>query len=292
MLGRGHGRREARPGHVGLVADELQLLGRGQRRVRTAEHAALHRAGVADPAGQRAGVDAGDADDAVAHQVLVERRVRAVVRDHAAGVAHHVPGDPDATGLGVLVVHARVADVRRGLHHDLPGVGRVGQGLLVAGHPGREHHLAEGASAGAVGPAVVAGAVLEDQHGPFACHQFVPSPAVCGWLCFVDSSCRATSAAASSSREPEVGVEVRRTCGAGRRPSQTDQSPGFDHAVDGRRRAVGAAEQRRRRSTGPPHRPGASPRRSRGRSGRRGPGTRVRRPRCVPGAGRRGSSRR
>ena len=59
-------------------------------------------------------------------------------------VAHHVAGDPDPVRLVVLVVDAGVADVRRGLHHHLPVVGRVGQRLLVAGHAGGEDRLAEG----------------------------------------------------------------------------------------------------------------------------------------------------
>ena len=59
-------------------------------------------------------------------------------------VADHVAGDPDPAGLVVLAVDAGVADVRRGLHHDLPVVRRVGQRLLVAGHAGVEDRLAEG----------------------------------------------------------------------------------------------------------------------------------------------------
>ena len=44
---------------------------------------------------------------------------------------------------------AGVADLRRGGDHHLPAVGRVGQGLLVAGHPGGEHRLAERGPGGA-----------------------------------------------------------------------------------------------------------------------------------------------
>ena len=61
-------------------------------------------------------------------------------------VAHDVAGDPDPARLAVLVVHAGVADVRRGHHDDLAVVGGVGQRLLVAGHAGGEHGLAEGAT--------------------------------------------------------------------------------------------------------------------------------------------------
>ena len=76
-----------------------------------------HRAALAQVAGQRAGVDAADADDALVAQLVVEAADAAPVGRHAGGVADDVAGDPDARGLGVLVVHAGVADVR-GRHHD------------------------------------------------------------------------------------------------------------------------------------------------------------------------------
>ena len=47
-------------------------------------------------------------------------------------------------GLVVLVVDAGVADVRRGHDDDLAVVAGVGERLLVAGHPGGEHRLADG----------------------------------------------------------------------------------------------------------------------------------------------------
>ena len=68
---------------------------------------------------------------------------RAPVRRAAGRVAHDVAGDPDPAGLGVLVVDAGVADVRRGHHDDLAVVRRVGERLLVAGHAGGEDRLAE-----------------------------------------------------------------------------------------------------------------------------------------------------
>src|SRR5690606_14527057 len=121
-----------------------------------------HRAGVAEPAGDRPGVDAGDPDDPEALELLVERARRAVVRDDAGGVADGVAGDPDLRGLLVLAGDARVADVRRRHDDDLPRVARVGDRLLVAGHAGREDDLTEALADGAVGDALVAAAVLED----------------------------------------------------------------------------------------------------------------------------------
>ena len=43
--------------------------------------------------------------------------------------------------LHVFVVDAGIADVREGERHDLAGVGRIGQDLLVSGHRGVEAEL-------------------------------------------------------------------------------------------------------------------------------------------------------
>src|SRR5699024_9357045 len=58
-----------------------------------------------------------------------------------------------------------VADVRRGLYHHLADVRRVGQRLLVAGHPGREHRLTEGLSGRTVRMAIERAPVLEHEQG-------------------------------------------------------------------------------------------------------------------------------
>jgi hypothetical protein len=138
----------------------------GEVEVGSAEDAAPHRADVAEATGHGPGVDAPDAHDAVGDELVVEAALGAVVRHDAAGVAHDEARDPDATGLGIFVVDARVADVRGRHDDDLPGVRRVGQGLLVAGHAGREDGLAERAPDGAVGAPDVAGPVFEHEDGP------------------------------------------------------------------------------------------------------------------------------
>ena len=81
-----------------------------------------------------------------------------------AGSRTTYPATQILRGLRVLVVHAGVADVRGGHHHDLAVVRRVGQRLLVAAHAGREDRLAEGLAGGAVGVAAEGAAVLEDEH--------------------------------------------------------------------------------------------------------------------------------
>ena len=67
--------------------------------------------------------------------------------------------------LGVLVVHAGVADVRGRHDDDLAVVRGVGEGLLVAGHAGGEHRFAEGLPHGPVGAAAEDAAVLQDEYG-------------------------------------------------------------------------------------------------------------------------------
>jgi hypothetical protein len=49
--------------------------------------------------------------------------------------------------LDVLVVGADIADMREGEGDDLPGIGRVGQDFLIAGHRGVEADLADSAGA-------------------------------------------------------------------------------------------------------------------------------------------------
>ncbi len=59
---------------------------------------------------------------------------------------HRGPGDHalDRRGqrLAILVVGADIADMREREGDDLPGIGRIGQDLLVAGHRGVEDQLA------------------------------------------------------------------------------------------------------------------------------------------------------
>jgi hypothetical protein len=110
------------------------------------DHAVRH-AGLADLAGQGAGVDARQADHVATLHPAVEVTVgapvglggRGVAEDRAAG------GRLGAAGhlLQVLDVRAHIAHVREGEGDDLGHVGGVGQDLLIAGHGGVEAHLAD-----------------------------------------------------------------------------------------------------------------------------------------------------
>ncbi len=101
----------------------------------------------ADQRGERARVDAGKPDDAARLQPVVEMPGRPVVRglrdravqNDAAGARprRHVQA------LDVFFVGADIADMREGEGDDLPGIGGIGEDLLIARHRGVEADLAD-----------------------------------------------------------------------------------------------------------------------------------------------------
>src|SRR5205085_10043827 len=95
--------------HAGTRGD---LVGEAVTDGVAAEDADAHRTALAQVPGQGPGVDAADADHALRAQLVVERATAAPVGSDAAGIADDVAADPDAVGLGVLVVDAGVADLR------------------------------------------------------------------------------------------------------------------------------------------------------------------------------------
>ena len=110
----------------------------------------LHRPVLAQPPGQRPGVDAGDAGDALGLEPGAQRAGRGVVAVLVHVGLHHQPLHLDAAGLVGAVQgtgrarrgNAVAADERVGEDEDLAAVRRVGERLDVAGHPGVEDHLA------------------------------------------------------------------------------------------------------------------------------------------------------
>ena len=121
-----------------------------------------HRAAVAQPAGQHPRVQPLDADHAVAGEPVGE-----ALAPVGAGVA--ALADDDRPGvrpgrLGRVLLDPVVADHRLGEGDHLPGERGVGDDLLVAGHRGDEHQLADRRAGGAVGGALQHRAVLEDEH--------------------------------------------------------------------------------------------------------------------------------
>ena len=133
-----------------------------------------HDPGLPEVAGERPGVDVADADDPLLGEGVLEFAVRTPVGRPAGRVAYDDPPSPVPPRLGVLRVHPRIADVRGRHDDDLPVVGGVGEGLLIAGHARGEDDLAEGPASGPVGASRVDAAVFEHDDGPFrVCH--IPS---------------------------------------------------------------------------------------------------------------------
>ncbi len=171
-----HGGHEFGLAHAHLVGE----LGTGHRRSRehglehrpwvrlgggTGEDAHAHRALVAQMPGERTGVDVLDPHDPRLGEVGLEVALGAPVRRDPGGVADDVAGHPDLPGLVIGRVDAGVADVRSRLDDDLPVVGGVGQGLLVAGHRGDEDGFADGLPDGSVGGPGERAAVFEHEDG-------------------------------------------------------------------------------------------------------------------------------
>ncbi len=109
------------------------------------DHGVLHPL-LADQYGQCPRVDARESDNAACRQPVRQRLARAPVRRHARDLAEHGPPRRHRGGrrgrFAILVIGADIADMGKGEGHDLGGVGRVGQDLLIAGDGGVEAHLA------------------------------------------------------------------------------------------------------------------------------------------------------
>ena len=127
---------------------------------------------LADEGGERAGIEAGKPDDAAAFQPSVEVPRRAVVRRLRDRRMQH---DAARTGrrrevdrLDIFVVGADISDVGKREGDDLPGIGGIGEDLLIAGHRCVEADLADGMAGVAEANAFEHGAVREHkQRGRF-----------------------------------------------------------------------------------------------------------------------------
>ena len=100
------------------------------------------RALVADMTGQLSRIDAREPDNAVRAQPRIERLRRAVIGRLGDRCAHDEAARRRRHRLDVFGVGADIADMRKGEGDDLPGIGRIGQDLLIAGDRGVETDLA------------------------------------------------------------------------------------------------------------------------------------------------------
>jgi len=120
---------------------------------------------VADAAGQRACIDPGEADQIVLPEPAVEALDRAPVGRLGDVGTDDQPTRGGRRGLDVLRVGADIADMGEGEIDDLPGVGRVGHDLLVAGDRGVEADLADLGSDGADAAAPIDRSIIQHQSG-------------------------------------------------------------------------------------------------------------------------------
>ena len=95
-----------------------------------------------DQPGQRAGVEAGQADPSMVGHPVGETGLGAVI----GGLGHRLADDAaermGVVGLDVVGVGADIADVGKGEGDHLPGKAGVGHDFLVAGHCGVEAEFA------------------------------------------------------------------------------------------------------------------------------------------------------
>ena len=104
---------------------------------------------IAQMPGEPARIDARDAHQIVGAQPVVEMPLGAVARRPGHLGAQHQPARGGGGRLEVLGVRADVADMGKGEGDDLPGVGGIGQDLLIARDRGVEAKLSHAPPASA-----------------------------------------------------------------------------------------------------------------------------------------------
>src|SRR5207244_10595343 len=113
-----------------------------RRRAAAVDDALLRPHGSQD-ADESPGVDALDADQAVALEEMRQRLLRAPVRGFPADPARDQARRLGRLRLLVSEVDAVVAHLADGERHELSGVGRIGEDLLIAGMAGVENDFVD-----------------------------------------------------------------------------------------------------------------------------------------------------
>ena len=114
---------------------------------------------------------------------LLQIGIQPVLAAEVAAAPGQVADDerlrPGAGGFVVLMIDAVVADEGIAHHNALSGVGGVGQDLLIAGHGGVEHHLADPLLTGADAAAREGHTVFPDQSRFHLLHHAFRSQVIC-----------------------------------------------------------------------------------------------------------------
>ena len=101
----------------------------------------------------------------MALEELTERPLRAPARGDLEVLLDHEGRQERPRGLVILVGRPDDSDLGAGHGYDLPGIGRVGHDLLVAGETRIEAHLPDGNGTGAESRAAIDGAIGQRQGG-------------------------------------------------------------------------------------------------------------------------------
>ncbi len=127
------------PGHASACARNAARSNRPS--VGKCQHPG-RRAAIADADRQRPRIHPGQTGDPLRPQPRIQVLHCPPVRRLRDVLLHHEAARGDGGGLDILGVGADIADMGKGERDDLPGIGRIGQRLLVAGHAGVEADLA------------------------------------------------------------------------------------------------------------------------------------------------------
>ncbi|MPM56949.1 hypothetical protein SDC9_103766 [bioreactor metagenome] len=114
--------------------------------------------------GEAAGVHSGDAGAAVPFEV-VGKRLRRLVVGGGVQFMDDQSVQKQSAGFDILRIASVISDFRRSEGDELPGVGRIGHNLLIAGHSGVEYRFADRIPGSAEAPAPEDGAVGQRQEG-------------------------------------------------------------------------------------------------------------------------------
>ncbi len=125
---------QLQPIHVGRFGEGLLRLGEVGFAFGIEDDGAILCALGADVARQRPRIDAGNAGDALHLQPLIEVVRSAEVRGVGDILAQDEAGNAGLLGFDIFHIGADIADMREGEGDDLPGIARVGEDFLIAGH--------------------------------------------------------------------------------------------------------------------------------------------------------------
>ncbi len=135
------------------------------RDIITGQQATVLGALLTQNARQAAGIDAGDGNNAVLAQVVIQRLLAAPVAGEQWQVADNQTGGLNRVGLDIFGSDTGITDVGIGQRHNLTRIGGIGEDLLVTGHGRVEHDLANTGTVGADGLTAKNAAVGECENG-------------------------------------------------------------------------------------------------------------------------------